>query len=334
MNTQEFQCGHCGKAIAVAADHLDRDVQCPHCQQFVKAPGAATSLPAVPGPRLEAPLAPTSAEASLTFDRAPTALPGAPASPRWPQPRHPLTSMLLVFLIPYAIVATGVIAWLLWKQPRDNAHPLEWLLDQQPADGGPRQIKHDLPLLDRQKTPLGQAIKVGEAVELTPLNVVMAPKGDSMELTVRLRNISKDLRLNPMPRSFLVRTQGYTFLEFGKQKIYGGRLSYHKTIGFWANIREFAGAAPRPAFEGVLDPGEEMVATLLTSPRDEGLVRKLTDFRGPLVWRLEVRRGLALVGGKTVSATAVVGVEFDAGVFLHDQRDLVRRGVFALPPLL
>jgi hypothetical protein len=320
MNIEHLQCGHCGQSFAIDAKHRGHDLQCPHCQQLVKAPEGT------PGP--------APAASALDFGTAATVSPDHTARPAVPPgTRRPLATMLLVFLIPYSLVATGVIAWLLWKQPRDHTHPLEWLLDQQPADGGPKQIKHDLPLSDRQKTSLGQPIKVGEVVELTPLNIMLAPRGDSLEMTLRLRNISSDLRFNPLPRSFLVRTQGYTFLEFGKQKIYGGRLSYHKTIGFWANIREFLGD-PRPAFEGVLDPGEEMIATLSTSPRDEAIVGKLNDYRGPLLWRLEVRRGLVDVGGKTVSATAVVGVEFDSGLLLRDQREYVERLVLALPHLL
>ena len=33
-----FTCGHCGKLIAVERDLLDREVECPHCRQFVQAP--------------------------------------------------------------------------------------------------------------------------------------------------------------------------------------------------------------------------------------------------------------------------------------------------------
>jgi DNA-directed RNA polymerase subunit RPC12/RpoP len=320
MNIEQFQCGHCGHTFAVHSDHLGQDLQCPHCQQFVKAtaplPAAVDAVPAIP-------------EAGLDFG-APAITPDArPALPA--PPRRQLATLLLVFLIPYSLAATGVIAWLLWKQAHDPSHPLEWLLDQQPNDGGPKQIKHDLPLSDRQKTSLNEPIKVGDVVELTPLHIMLAPKGDSIEMTLQLRNISSDLRFNPLPRSFLVRTQGYTFLEFGKHKIYGGRLSYHKTQGFWANIRDFLGKDPKPPFEGILDPGEEMVATLSTSPRDEGVVRKLSDYRGPMLWRLEVRRGLVEIGGRAVSATAVVGVAFDSGLLLRDQREFVRHPLSPCP---
>ena len=322
MSIEQFQCGHCGQAFAVAFDHLNQDLQCPHCQQIVK---AATAAPALP-----APVEPAPAATGAGLDFAAPAMVADARPALLPAPRRHLATLLLVFLIPYALVATGVIAWLLWKQAHDPAHPLEWLLDQQPSDGGPKQIKHDLPLSDRQKTSLLQSIKVGDVVELTPLHIMLAPKGDSIEMTIQLRNISTDLRFNPLPRSFLVRNQGYTFLEFGKHRIYGGRLSYQKTLGFWAHLREFLGKE-RPPFEGVLDPGEEMVATLSTSPRDEGTVRKLSDYRGPMLWRLEVRRGLVEIGGKAVSATAVVGVAFDSGLLLRDQREYVQHTLSPCP---
>jgi hypothetical protein len=242
--------------------------------------------------------------------------------------------LVLLFLIPYAIVATVIIVWLLLKLPQSRDHPLEWLIEQQPEDGGPKQIKHDLPLLDRQKIPVEKTIKIGDVVELTPLKVELAPKGDALELTMRIRNISSNLRFNPIPRAFLVREQGYTFVEFGKHKIYGGRLSYHKTQGFWANLHDFVDVPRRPPFDGVLDPGEEMVATLTTAPRDEAQVRKLTDYRGPIVWRLEIRRGLVEISGKQWSAATVVGVEFDSGALVHDQRELVLNARPAILPAL
>jgi hypothetical protein len=296
----EFQCGHCGQTIAVADDHLGRNVQCPHCQQFVVAPDAAAAVPFVPEPAA-----------------APAAVPAAA-----PRRRNPLAMLLLIFLVPYCVISTGVIVWLYLQQKRNDTHPLEWLLDQQPEDGGPKQIKHDLPLLDRQKTPLGQPIQVGTATEVTPLQVDLVPGAEVLVLTFRVKNLTADQRFNPVPRSFL-RRQGYTFLQFGNDKWFGGILSYRRSRGFWADPRgRLPGAA---AFDGVLDPGETMTATLSQTPAKEAL-RRLLDFRGPLLWRLEVRRGLVEVAGRQVSATAVVGVEFDVAPLLGEQREVAGRG--------
>ena len=298
MNPGEYVCGHCGQTIAVAGDHVGQSVQCPHCQQLVvTAAGDAPAAVVTPTPS---------------------------AAPARAKGRGRLAPLLLVFLIPYALVTTAVIAWLLWQQPRNNAHPLEWLLDQHPEDGGPKQIKHDLPLSDQQKTRLDKPIRIGDAVELTPVHVELAPGGDLLTLTLHVRNISKDLRFNPLPQAFLVPQQGYTFLEFGKQRIYGGKLSYRRPLGFWAGLGQRGQRAARD-FDGVLDPGEAMTVTLSTTPRDEAKLLRLADYKGLITWRLEVRRGLVEVRGRLVSATAVVGVQFDTGVVLRDQRDFAGR---------
>src|SRR5579884_2782360 len=46
MQPIEFQCGHCGKLMAVSSQHLGQQVRCPHCQQVVIAPPPA--VPTVP----------------------------------------------------------------------------------------------------------------------------------------------------------------------------------------------------------------------------------------------------------------------------------------------
>jgi hypothetical protein len=283
MSDVTFPCPHCGQSITAPLDRVGTPVECPHCHHEVHVPPPA--------------------DAPQDFAQLPPAEPPFARPPR----KGSWTALLLVFLIPYALVTTGVIAWLLWKQARDQQHPLEWLIDQQPADGGPKLLpRNDLPLIDRQKTSLARPLQVGDVVELTPLSAELTPAGDQAILTLKMRNISKDLRFNPLPQSFLVQG-GFTFLQFGGQRVYGGRLAWQR------------------AASGVLDPGEERTVVLTTLPRDAGKIRQLTDYRGQVLWRLEVRRGLVQIQEKFVSATAVVGVEFDVAVLLHDQRGLARR---------
>jgi hypothetical protein len=50
MQTVNFQCGHCGKLMAVGSDFLGLQVRCPHCQQVVVAPPPAPAPPPEPGP--------------------------------------------------------------------------------------------------------------------------------------------------------------------------------------------------------------------------------------------------------------------------------------------
>jgi hypothetical protein len=83
MQTVNFQCGHCGKLMAVGVEFLGQQVRCPHCQQVVIAPAAnvhAAPAPApAPFPALEPPPAPAPPEnlfGSLTTDQ-----PGPPDDP-------------------------------------------------------------------------------------------------------------------------------------------------------------------------------------------------------------------------------------------------------------
>lgn len=50
MQTVQFQCGGCGKLMAVGAENLGRQVRCPHCQVVVTAPSAAVAAPPAPVP--------------------------------------------------------------------------------------------------------------------------------------------------------------------------------------------------------------------------------------------------------------------------------------------
>ncbi len=45
MQPVQFQCGHCGKLMAVGSAHLGQQVRCPHCQQVVVAPPAESAAP-------------------------------------------------------------------------------------------------------------------------------------------------------------------------------------------------------------------------------------------------------------------------------------------------
>ena len=53
MQTVNFQCGNCNKLMAVSAEHVGRQVRCPHCQAVVVAP---TTVPAPAPAAAESPL--------------------------------------------------------------------------------------------------------------------------------------------------------------------------------------------------------------------------------------------------------------------------------------
>jgi hypothetical protein len=220
--------------------------------------------------------------------------------------------LLLIFLIPYSVVATVAVVWLIYQQRSQPApfDPLELLPDTEPGEGRPLRLKDrrtrvDEPLPEKLKTSLKQSLTVG-AVKVTPLLIDRTPRGE-LVLLVKLRNVSRNLAFNPLPRSFLTYQEGnphsrkpYSFVEIGRNHLYNPSLEWKET-------------PPRlggPPFNGVLGPGEE-VTVLLRTPDKKGyadLVNNLERSQGEVVWRLHVRRGFVQVKGNDVSATAVVGV--------------------------
>jgi hypothetical protein len=217
--------------------------------------------------------------------------------------------LLLVFLIPYAVVMTGAFLYLLYLFRSAQAQdPLERLPDPAPQDGGPVRVQHDRPLSDRLKTFLGKALTVGD-LEVRPLRVEQDPQGD-LVLVLHLHNLSGDTAFNPLPERFsrFLREAHpplypYTFLQAGDRRIYGGDPEYRAAD---------PGDHAEQARGGQLRPGQEMIARLVTNPRDRATVTRVLRQGGPLLWRVHVRRGFVEVHGEPVSATAVVGVRFAA----------------------
>ncbi|MCI0685285.1 MAG: hypothetical protein L0Y71_24570 [Gemmataceae bacterium] len=241
-------------------------------------------------------------------------------APRRIADRSLFMPVLLIFLVPYAIFTTAFIGYLLYTWPRDN--PLRTLPDTS-KQGQPRlQVKHDYDLDKDMKTALGRPIRVG-AIEVTPLTVKHTADND-LVLVFRARNVSSNLVFSPIADDFLKFSRKsldagkpYTFLErVSKTKlprIYGGTLVQLKG----------APGAERPLDPEVgIGPGEEAVIQLTSEP--EYAQREVGNFvkaREPLVWRVQVRRGMVQVDGKDVPATTVIGVEFTARDIVRDKRE-------------
>jgi DNA-directed RNA polymerase subunit RPC12/RpoP len=217
---------------------------------------------------------------------------------------------LLIFLIPYSIVVT-IAAAMLYFQVQNKKDRLELLPDPKPdrKQGGAERLKdrvvNDQPISRRLLVDLGGTIAIGD-LEVVAKSVVHVP--DGLALKVVLRNTSRDTVFNPVSQDFntFVREvsdrkkapRPFTFLEIGKDKVYGGRWYVMPKEG-----------AP---FDGRLMPQEEMTAILVTDPKDSDRIRELDQYDGQLVWRIQVRRGLVTYQGKDYSTTGVVGVAFKA----------------------
>ena len=215
--------------------------------------------------------------------------------------------MLLIFLIPYALVTTGCVAYLIYLLNIERSKPapfdpLERLPDpdSNPKEGGPKRVKHDTPLPDKLKTTLNRPLTIGD-IEVTPLAIKR--QEDGLKLYLKLHNVSTNTAFNPLSSQFVefnpkLANRPYTFLQVGDQNGYGAVISYESTPN-------------RPGrFDGVLQPGETSVLVLETTKWASKAAGKAVTFPDKMLWRVQVRRGFVEVKGKDVSATALVGVEF------------------------
>ena len=212
------------------------------------------------------------------------------------------------------LLATGVIVYLFLQLNQGRAFdPLERLPDPNPKDGGPRlQVAHNSPLPDRLKTHFGQTLRIG-ALEVTPVKV-QRTAADELVLILKVKNISKDQIFSPVSVKFMKASFAasnpifpYTYLDWSQKKLYGG---YPETL-------EGAEGKEEP-FNGEIGPGQDELVRLVTDSRYKADVPRLAASQDELVWRVQMRRGFVDVRGSQVSATAVVGVEFNAGAIETD----------------
>jgi hypothetical protein len=250
-----------------------------------------------------------------------------------------VTAIVLVPLISYSILATIAIIILL-SERRGATHPLEMVPDLEgdhkggaQRGGGKRgSVEFRLPNPDQPvppqlRVPLAdppRSLAVGD-LEVTPQKVergrpqwaigptLQSFPEDALILRLKLRNVSRDVTFYPMDRYFeraWPKMPGdhkpYTLLEMGERKFYGGPLD-------WSHKEEFLKGQD---VNKELKPGEEMATFVCTNP-EEHVVRALDGYAGPLVWHVQLRRGLVRWttrdgAERDDSATAVVGVEFSA----------------------
>jgi len=237
-------------------------------------------------------------------------------------------ALVIIPLISYSVLATIAILILYLRPPQPS---LDFLPD---IDGDLRGAKHqkrsaltyerldpDSPLPDRLKIALGRSIRLGD-VDVTPERValrrvkvrhpdlsVSEMPGESLILYVRFKNASGDVVFSPTDPYFdrlhksSQDSKPYMFLEITGQRYYGGALAWSPGV----RLEE------RPIIAGqvfqVLQPGEQLSTLVCTDP-DAEIGKALAGFRGKLIWRVQVRRGLVRASEREVPATAVIGVEF------------------------
>jgi hypothetical protein len=271
--------------------------------------------------------------ASLATDLAPgpgESFPiGVPRRVRYSSMRGGLLIPLMVSLFSWSVAATVAVVILYFRPPQPS---LEYLPD---VEGDFRGAKHekqgplsyerldpDTKLPDRLKIHLGQSIQLGDLkvsaqkVELSRITIQRPDLGlepaadDSLVLHLIVQNVSEDVVFCPTDPYFdrqwksSQESKPYTFLQVGNQRFYGGPLPWRPGRRSEA-IKTVVGQAYK-----TLRPGEQLATVACTDPVDH-VGRSLATYRGRLLYRVQVRRGLVRVGEREVSATAVVGVEFD-----------------------
>ena len=351
MQTIQLTCRKCGKVMAISTEHLGTQVHCPHCLEIVQAPpppgneppeikvpeqGEGESIfgtasdedifgaspkglvempePPPPPPGVHPPAheeaftAPPSGPETAPRERDVLADSGSDGQLPAPQiaPRQRKNSMfvpmLLIFLIPYSIVCTVYIAWNLINPRRPTFDPLELMRDPNPKDGGSRVVP-TAPLPKKLKTSLNKPIQIGD-LEVTPLKIHF--NGEDLTLDLKMVNTSRDAAFNPISNAFVMALEKrlpYTFLDTGKEQLYGAYLE-------WWKMKD--GKKERMPRGYNLGPGETMLIQVISNDKYRKQVKAAAKSQEPLLWRVHVRRGFVSVNNKSVSATAVVGVEFTA----------------------
>jgi hypothetical protein len=257
-----------------------------------------------------------------------------------------------VALVPYAIFMTIIAVILYFKQPveRNPLDPMPDVMGERPGASKAKdkskkgstiifdRVPPDYKLMDKSKVALGDTIRLGD-LEVTPTkveqkHVVFKERSrrfdptpateDSLVLHVTLKNVSDEWCWYPTDPAFdaawkpgqPLTSRPYTFLELvdkrdeNNKRFFGGAFE-------WPPVRRQGEAPILEYVEGQeehdkeLCPGESMTTVFFTDPKDD-VTNFLSSYRGKLVWRLHLRRGVVTVkDDKNVSTTGVIGVEFN-----------------------
>jgi phage FluMu protein Com len=249
------------------------------------------------------------------------------------------TSYVMIVLIPYAIFITVVAIILFSKNQRlEGIHPLEMMRETPDVpDANKAKRVSEKQVFDRiaynQALPakllltLGQTLQMGD-LEVQPLDVEqkrvrLMTRNDrfqpsdateeSLVLHVRMKNISPDVVFRPTDPTFDFRwspsmgdrTQPFTYLQIGQSAPYFGDNERNpKEVRYYIPGQE--------DHERFLRPGEQIKTCFYTRPDDKVALYLARNRNQPLVWRVQLRRGLVQYQGKEFSCSFVFGVEFKA----------------------
>jgi hypothetical protein len=236
-------------------------------------------------------------------------------------------------LLPYALLMTALAVYGLVLRPGvPEGHPLSTIPDdfgEFPASDRKKVSKRSFPihgeLPPELKVALGGKLELGD-IEIEPAKVEVRPLAlfvksatrttpelpratPALVLTLRIRNRSANLWIHPMDPAFTRKAHGTdepaTGLEVGGRKFWGGSIDWPLANRNFERVYERAqeeDAVP-------LGPGEWRDYVVFTDT-DGAILEAVANAGTPLLWRVQVRRGLIEYRGKEIPVTAVIGIEF------------------------
>ena len=246
--------------------------------------------------------------------------------------------LLLIPLFLYAAGMTGLAVFLYLRIATKEKSLFEEMPDVDGDNPGirkggrPARIIKPKPL---EKLPehlhvgLGKSLRLGD-LEVTPLGIERRKvsvwvKGsdkpepcdnESLVLRLKLKNLSKDYAFTPIDNYFDRWYTGgsnapLTVLIAGNAKFYGGPAKWYEQ-GSSRNRRQWVDGRKDTDPVG-LEPGESMETFVCTDGDDQQAAATLIrqpNHKGPLLWRVNLRRGLIEYNGRKYPAQCVIGVPF------------------------
>ncbi len=243
-----------------------------------------------------------------------------------------LLVVALLILVPYSLLMTALAAYGLAFRPGiPDEHPLSTIPDdfgEFPAADRKKVSKRHFSvhgeLPPELKVAIGTKLAIGvleiepAKIEVRPLTLLVksgsrtTPEPRStpaLVLTLRIHNRSADLWMHPMDPAFTRKARGSdqpaTGLEIGAQKFWGGAIDWPLSNPRLDRVYEKAqetDAVP-------LGPGETRDYVVFTDT-DSAVLQAVEGASVPMLWRVQVRRGLIKYRGEEVPVTAIIGVEF------------------------
>jgi hypothetical protein len=240
---------------------------------------------------------------------------------------------VLLAVAAYGLLATLAAVYGLFLRSADKLpadHPLSTIPDTFGEFDPPSRKKVsqyrfpvDGELPAQLKTGLGGKIEVGQLViepvqvAARPLRVITEAAAGKQEaelpralvLRLRVTNTSPELAIFPMDPAFSRKAtrddrHPATRLVVGRRTFYGGAIEWPVSPGVSRKYDQQQADDATP-----LGPGQSREYVVFTDV-DQGILDSVRIAREPLLWRVQVRRGLIEFRQREVPVTAIVGVEF------------------------